>query len=201
MRALAAAPRQRSRPAERTAPLEIVTTRPQRRARPRAVHAVATIFGVFAILLAQLMLSIVLSDGAYRISALETQRVELDRAAQVLTESIDALRSPQHLAMNAESLGMVAHSSPAYLRLADGHVLGAPVAAGAGSGLFDGTSANVGNVLLADTVLVAAVAPASLEAASNGAVSSGSTVSMVTALQAPVAVPAGPGAIPAPVTR
>ncbi len=198
MSALAAAPLRRSRPTERTTPLEIVTTRPQRRARPRAAHAIATIVGVFAILLAQLMLSIVLSDGAYRISALETQRVELDRAAQVLTESIDALRSPQHLAMNAESLGMVANSSPAYLRLADGHVLGAPVAAGAGSGLFDGTSANVGNVLLADTVLVA---PASLETASNAALAGEATISAATALTAPVSVPSGPVAIPAPVTR
>lgn len=195
MSALAAAPLRRPVPSERSTPLEIVTTRPQRRARPRAAHAIATIVGVFAILLIQLVVSIVLSEGAYRISALETQRVELDRTAQVLTESIDALRSPQHLAMNAESLGMVANSSPAYLRLADGQVLGAPVAAGAGAGLFDGTSANVGNVLLANTALVA---PPSLEAASNVPISGASTAGTA---PAPVAVPAGSGAIPAPVTR
>ncbi len=195
---VATVPLRRSMPAERPAPLEIVTTRPQRRARPRAAHALTTILGVFAILLTQLMLSIVLSDGAYRISALETQRVELDRSTQVLTESIDALRSPQHLAMNAESLGMVANSSPAYLRLSDGLVLGAPVAAGVGSGLFTGASTNVGNVLLVDTALVT---PASLESASNDPVSGASAPGTTTSLPAPSAAPAGPGAIPAPVTR
>lgn len=187
----AAAPLRRARPEPGPAPLEIVTTRPQRRARPRAAHAVATIVGVFAILLTQLMLSIVLSEGAYRITSLEAQRIELDRSAQVLTESLDTLRSPQHLAMSAESLGMVANASPAYLRLADGRVLGAPVAAGSGAGLVDGATTTIGNVLLAE---VALVSPASL--AEN-------TPSAGVAAPPPSlsSVPSPSGAIPAPVTR
>ncbi len=195
MSALAAAPLRAPRTAPRPVPLEIVTTRPQRRSRPRAAHAVVTVIGVFAILLTQLLLSIVLSDGAYRISALESQRIELDRSAQVLTESIEALRSPQHLAMNAESLGMVANSSPAYLRLSDGLVLGAPVAAGAGSGLFDGTGAAVSNVLLAD---VALTAPAPAPSTAEPSTTAPGVASPPSAL---ASVPSTPGGIPSPVTR
>lgn len=181
------------------APLEIVTTRHQRRARPRAAHAVATIVGVFAILLTQLMLSIVLSEGAYRISSLESQRIELDRSAQVLAESLDALRSPQYLAMNAESLGMVANSSPAYLRLADGRVLGAPVAAGSGTGLFDGTSTTIGNVLLSEVGVVAP--PAAAASAPSSAPSNSATPGVAATTTALTSVPSPPGVIPSPVTR
>lgn len=199
MSALAvAAPRRRASSHPHTVPLEIVATRPQRRARPRAAHAVAMIIGVFAILLTQLMLSIVLSEGAYRITALESQRVELDRTGQVLTESLDTLRSPQHLAMSAESLGMVANSSPAYLRLGDGQVLGAPVAAGVGSGLFNGTTATIGNVLLTDAVVVAlATLPSAVVAGEPAAVDTGAASPPV----ALTSVPSPTGAIPSPVTR
>ena len=198
MSALAAAPLRSPRPAPQRAPLEIVTSRPQRRARPRAAHAVVTIVGVFVILLTQLMLSIVLSDGAYRITALESQRIELDRSAQVLTESIEALRSPQHLAANAESLGMVANSSPAYLRLADGRVLGAPVAAGSGAGLLEGTGAAVGNVLLADVTLTG---PALAAAAPGAAASANNAAGVAAAPGAIASVPSTAGSIPSPVTR
>ncbi|UYN84361.1 MAG: hypothetical protein KIT89_03990 [Microcella sp.] len=179
------------------APLEIVATRSQRRARPRAAYAVATVIGVFAILLAQLALSIVLSEGAYRITALESQRVELDRSAQVLSESLDALRSPQHLAMNAESLGMVANASPAYLRLADARVLGAPVAAGTGSGFLHGGATVIGNVLLSDVALVTAAA---LETSTT--VGDGSDAGSAGVATAPTATtPITSGAIPSPVSR
>lgn len=198
MSALATAPLRSPRSEPQRAPLEIVTTRHQRRARPRAAHAVVTVIGVFAILLTQLMLSIVLSEGAYRITSLESQRLELDRSAQVLTESIEALRSPQHLAMNAESLGMVANSSPAYLRLADGQVLGAPVAAGLGAGLLEGTGATVGNVLLADVSLTG---PASSIAASAADDVTGDDTGVAAASGALASIPSTSGAIPSPVTR
>ena len=89
----------------------VIAPREGRRRRPRVVYAVVAVIGVFAILVTQLLLSITLSEGAYRISALQTQAAELDRDAQVLVESLDALRSPQYLAANAESLGMVSNAS------------------------------------------------------------------------------------------
>lgn len=194
----AAAPH-RARPAVQRPALEVVATRRQRRARPRAAYAVATVGGVFVILLTQLLLSIVLSDGAYRITALEAQRIELDRTAQVLTEQLNVFDSAQNVAANAESLGMVVSSvSPAFLLLSNGTVQGSPTPAGAGAGVLDGRGDLVGNVLLTDVPLVT-------PAATGGAV--------VTSVGVPAAVaPSGSlpsastpvpstGALPSPVTR
>lgn len=192
---LTRAPERRAAP--NRAPLEVVATRRQRRARPRAVYAIATVVGVFAILLAQLVLSIVLSDGAYRITALEAQRIELDRTAQMLTEDLNVFDSAQNVAANAESLGMVVSSvSPAFLLLSDGSVQGSPTPAGAGTGVLDGRGDLVGNVLLADVPLVtpAAAGGASAAGVPPTPLPSGSLPSGPSA-----AVPSG--ALPSPVTR
>lgn len=212
-RAAAPSPRRMPRP------VEVVTTREQRRARPRAVYAVVSTAGAFAILLAQLLLSIALSDGAYRIAALQADAVELDRSAQVLTESLDTLRSPQNLAANAESLGMVANASPAYLRLADATVLGAPVAAGAGAGVLAGRDSMIGNVLLTDVPLVTPASTGEVAGVSAGPSTPGSVASGPTgpnasatppapgapaapaAAAAGAAAPAAPATIPSPVTN
>ncbi len=180
-------------------PLEVVPTRQQRRARPRAVYAVATIAGVFAILLAQLMLSIVLSDGAYRITALEGQRAELDRTAQILTEDLNVYDSAQYVAANAEALGMVVSTvSPAFLLLSDGTVQGSPRPAGAGSGVLDGRGDLVGNVLLTDVPLVT---PTATGGASAAALSAPPTPSSSGSLPSTAGGVTSTGALPSPVTR
>ncbi|MGV3732566.1 MAG: hypothetical protein ACO1N6_04090 [Microcella sp.] len=195
---ITAAPRRAPLQSPARPPLDVVPTRAQRRARPRALYAVATVAGVFAILLVQVLLSIVLSDGAYRITALEAQRVELDRTAQVLTERLNVYNSPQNVAANAESLGMGSGTgNPAYLLLSTGAVLGAPTPAGAGSGVLDGRGDLVGNVLLTDVPLVT---PAATGGASAAGVSAPPTPSSSGSLpSAPSASP--PGALPSPVTR
>lgn len=180
-------------------PLEVVPTRQQRRARPRTAYAVATIAGVFAILLAQLMLSIVLSDGAYRITALEGQRAELDRTAQILTEDLNVYDSAQYVAANAEALGMVVSTvGPTYLRISDGTVLGSPTPAGAGSGVLDGRGDLVGNVLLTDVPLVT---PTATGGASAAALSAPSTPSSLGSLPSSAGAVTSTGALPSPVTR
>ncbi|WP_167139796.1 hypothetical protein [Diaminobutyricimonas sp. TR449] len=141
--------------------IEVVPTRQQRRARPRMLYAAVTIGGVFAILIAQLLISIVLSDGAYQISALQSEQKELSRSAGTLTEELDLLASPQHLAASAEALGMVSNSNPAFLRLTDGAVLGAPATADAtaGSVIGPGGSLLVPNSLLDGVPLAGASTP------------------------------------------
>jgi hypothetical protein len=180
-------------------PLEVVPTRQQRRARPRAVYAVAAVVGVFAILLVQLLLSIVLSEGAYRITALEGQRAELDRTAQVLTERLNVYDSAQYVAANAEALGMVVSTaSPTYLLLSNGTVQGAPTPAGAGSGVLDGRGDLVGNVLLTDVPLVT---PTATGGASAAALSAPPTPSSSGSLPSSPSAAAPTGALPSPVTR
>jgi len=172
----------------------VVAPRESRRRRPRVVYAAVAVVGVFAILMTQLLLSITLSEGAYRISALKTQAAELDRDAQVLVESLDALRSPQYLAANAESLRMVSNASPAYLRLADATGLGSPSAAGAGAGVLEGRDTMIGNGLLADMVLAT-------PAADGGASGVASTPPAPGSLASEPAQPSLAGSLPSPVTR
>ncbi|WP_414172324.1 hypothetical protein [Clavibacter tessellarius] len=71
-----ARPRIRPSAEPATRHIEVVATRGQRRARPRTVYALIVVGGLFVLLLAQLLLSIGLSDGAYAIQSLQQQQKE-----------------------------------------------------------------------------------------------------------------------------
>ena len=199
--------------------VEIVSSRNQRRARPRLGAALITVGGLFLILAAQLLLSIATSEGAYAISSLQTEQAELARDEQVLTENLQVLEAPQHLATEAQGLGMVANTSAAYLRLADGTVLGAPTRAAASSAFLtaaDGTplipdSLLAGVPLVSDqeaTAAAAAAAGGALTLNADGSVTGGAPMVVGTDAGAPDTVPTGgsiastaPAGIPSPVTH
>lgn len=130
--------------------IEIVTSRAQRRARPRLAYALVAIGGLLGIFLAQLMLSIALSNGAYEISTLLVEKRDLGRVQGSLNEQLELVGSTQNLAANAEKLGMVGTSAPAFLRLSDGQVIGSAVAASKATT----NSSVVANSLLAGVALV-----------------------------------------------
>lgn len=156
-------------------PLEVVSSRAQRRARPKLAYALVTLAGLFAILVAQLLMSIALSEGAYEIAGLQQERRELNRDIELLAEELHVLESPQHLAANAVALGMVANSNTAYLRLDDGSVLGSAVAATTRDGIVLGPEGLtlVPNALLEDvTIATAAQEAASTTESAEGAVAS-----------------------------
>lgn len=138
--------------------LEVVPTRAQRRARPRMLPALITIGGIGVILLAQLLLSIVIANGAYQISGLQSAKHDAVLQQHALSEQLDLLASPQHLAANAEALGMVASGSALYLDAKTGAVTGNGSAAG---GSMLGSGDQVSNVLLAGTALVTPTASGS----------------------------------------
>lgn len=118
--------------------IEIVPTRAQRRARPRVSFALITIAGLFALFMAQLLLSITIADGAYQISSLRAEQRDLARSGQAVGEKLDLLESPQNLAKQAENLGMVvSNTTPMFLRLSDGKVLGDKGAVESGTQLLD----------------------------------------------------------------
>ncbi|MCU1514657.1 MAG: hypothetical protein JWO10_1747 [Microbacteriaceae bacterium] len=170
--------------------IEIVSTRGQRRARPRVFYAIVGVGGLFVILMAQLLLSILLSQGAYQISALQASQKELSRDQQTLTESLQVLQSPQNLATRAGQLGMVMNNSNrGWLRLSDGAVLNSAGAAGDGSAVGGGL---VGNVLLTPELTAAPLQPATTAPAVPGAPA---------ATTAAGSVPSNPGAVPSPITR
>jgi hypothetical protein len=183
---------QPARHIEPTRHIEIVATRSQRRRRPRIVYAIVAVAGLFVILMAQLLLSIALSQGTYQISSLQTQQKNLARDTQTLTESLNVLRSPQNLAAQATTLGMVMNNSGSgWLRLSDGAVLKNPSAAGSTSATDAGGQSLVTNVLLTPQVTAQQNASMATPAAGNPAATTGTSGNPDVAS----------GAIPAPMTH
>jgi hypothetical protein len=147
-------PAQRLEPLEHSihsdiATTEIVTTREQRRARPRVFYALFTVTGLFGLFLLQLLLSIAIAGGAYHISDLQVQQRSLIREQEALVETLNVLASPQNIATKAESLGMMLGSSPpAFLQLADGSVVGPERRTVAGAKIVGSKGNLVPNILL-----------------------------------------------------
>jgi hypothetical protein len=190
---------------ERRSHLEVVSTRSQRRARPRTLYAITAVSSLLVIVVAQLLLSIGVSQGAYQLSSLQTQQTQLQRSYQAASEDLNRLTSPQNLAANANALGMVSNSNPAYLRLSDGAVLGAPLAATGAAGTVTGGQGNlVPNSQLNGVPLVAApgqtVTGGPAAAAAGAQAGSSATPG---AASTPPAKPSVPlqGALPTPVTH
>ncbi|SKA99155.1 hypothetical protein SAMN06295879_2695 [Agreia bicolorata] len=132
---------------------------PRQRQRPRIVYAAVAIGGIAIIALAQLLLSIGLSDGAYQVSAQQATLKDLSRTNQALSEQLTAFSSPQNLVQNAQALGMVANGNTVYLRLSDGAVLGSPAPADAANAPITADQALVPNSLLQPEPVVAAAIP------------------------------------------
>ncbi len=190
-----ARPRRRPSPGPAATPrrhLESAPSRAQRRARPRLAHAVVTIAGIGVILLVQLLLSIVLADGAYQIADLQTDQRELLREEQALNEQLELLGSTQNLTANAEALGMVASGNPLFLDVTTGGV------SGAGSKAVKLPRNLVGNSLLDGSTVIDPAALAAAQAAEDASADTGShTVEGGT----PAATSPAPGTLPSPTTR
>jgi len=194
-----ARPAPQQHPHERPSHIEIVTTRAQRRVRPRMLYAVVTVVSFFLILAAQLLLSIVVTQGAYQIDSLQDQQKLLNRTEQNLLESLALQSSTQNLATQAAGLGMIPNAKPYSLDISDGSVFRLPGSADpSGCG---GACNLVGNSLLAGVPLVAAEEAARVAAAKAATPASTPAAGSGTAT-APAAAPVpANNAIPAPVTR
>ena len=181
--------------------LDIAPTRAQRRARPRIYAALVAIVGIGAILLAQLLMSIVLADGAYHIAALKKEERDLLREQNASQERIDELSSTQSLIQNATALGMVTSGNPVFLDVATGQALGV---AGPAKGQIVGAGGNlIVNSLVADgSTQLDPAAIAASQAAESGAALVGATEDVAVTVPPGVApVAPTPGTIPSPTTR
>lgn len=177
--------------------IEIVSTRSQRRARPRVVYALVAVAGLFVILMAQLLLSIWLSDGAYQISGLQQSQRELSRDQQALAESLNVLQSPQNLAGQASALGMVMNTgSQGFLSLSGG-VTRAPTQATADTTVAADAATYTPNALITPDISALGAALAAATAAGTGAPgSSPGAGSVASSTGAPVQA-----ALPSPITH
>jgi hypothetical protein len=96
---------------------------------PRVPFAalVLTVLGLG--LVGLLVLNTSLQQGAFHARDLEARAERLTEKREALQLQVARLREPQRVAARAADLGMVANPSPAFLRLADGEVLGKPTPA------------------------------------------------------------------------
>jgi hypothetical protein len=70
-----------------------------------------------------------MQQGSFVSSSLEERAAVLAGQEESLRMQLHRLRDPQHVAARAKQLGMVPATSPAFIRLSDGEVLGSPLAA------------------------------------------------------------------------
>jgi hypothetical protein len=96
---------------------------------PRAPFVVLSLAVVSIGLLALLGLNTVVAQNAFTLDKLERRSAALAADEQRLEREVAALEAPDRVAVRAQALGLVPASDPAFLRLADGKVLGVPRAA------------------------------------------------------------------------
>lgn len=121
---------QGAQPQRPSAPrLRIVRTPVQARTRvPFVVTCMALLAGS---LVGALLLNTSMAQGEYERFALQSRLAESAQVQQQITTELRLAESSAQLAAAATQLGMVPTTHGAYLRLADGVVLGDPVPAGA----------------------------------------------------------------------
>lgn len=137
MSATARSARPSTRPAGRPRTTPATAGRPRRtplREVPPPAPAVAGT-GVFSLVVVGilvlgmvmlLVLNTSLASGAFEISALQSQQRDLAVKEQRMLQDVARAEAPESLQAKAHELGMVPVSSPVFLRLADGKILGVP---------------------------------------------------------------------------
>ncbi len=81
-------------------------------------------------LLILLVLNTALAKGSFRAHELRVQTAELAQREQALRTQIQDASSSVTLAKRAKKLGLVPATTPVFIRLSDGKILGVPYAAG-----------------------------------------------------------------------
>ncbi|HEU4514514.1 MAG TPA: hypothetical protein VFR87_15510 [Nocardioidaceae bacterium] len=76
-----------------------------------------------------------MQQASFVASSMEERAAVLAGKEESLRMQLHRLRDPQHVAARAKQLGMVPSSSPAFIRLSDGKVLGRPAVAEPGNGI------------------------------------------------------------------
>jgi outer membrane murein-binding lipoprotein Lpp len=107
-----------------------LTVVPSRVARaPRAPFVVLVVLLLAGGVAGLLAFNTSMQQASFTATALEQRASALAAEQQSLSMDLEQLRDPQQLAKSAKALGMVPPSTPAFVRLSDGRVLGQPMAA------------------------------------------------------------------------
>ena len=117
-----------------------------------------------------------MQQASFTSTAMEERSAALDAKEQSLVMELDALRDPQRVAVKAQEMGMVPATSPAFIRLSDGKVLGSATPAAADGALRITPLPTRKPKNLRPTPIVIEVKPDAAKAADDGAATaSGST--------------------------
>ena len=91
---------------------------------------VAMIMGLLTLgMIVLLLLNTALNQGAFELQNLQQEQQKLSDQEQTLIQTVTEQQSPQVLARRAAALGMLPVTSPVFLRLRDGAILGVPLPA------------------------------------------------------------------------
>jgi len=121
-----------NRPGPSEPRLRVVSGAPLRRSGAAFGIICATLLAIG--LVGLLVLNTSLAQGSFTLHALNATSDQLSDTQAVLTQSLDASRSPANLATRASGMGMVPSDSAAFLRLSDGKVVGVAKPATRGAG-------------------------------------------------------------------
>ncbi|GAA2757090.1 hypothetical protein [Actinopolymorpha rutila] len=117
-------------------PVREVAPRPRLRVVPkpepqqsRAPFVILVVAILSAGLLGLLLLNTTVQQGSFTIHDLSRRTTLLEDRQAALEQQVAVMRAPEHLAGQAERLGMVPNTNPVFLRLRDGAVLGDAVPA------------------------------------------------------------------------
>lgn len=114
-------------PEERTEPRPTLTLVPQLRSTVSTMGFALIIMALVATGMGLVMVvTTSVAAQSSELSALRTEATELDYRAASLTTTLQNTSSTASLALRASDLGMVPNPYPAFVRLADGAILGEP---------------------------------------------------------------------------
>ena len=144
-----------------------------RRARPAARVPFVTLVSMLLVLgvAGLLFFNTSMQQVSFKATALEDQATALDAREQSLQMQLATLRDPQRVAERAQRMGMVPPTSPAFIRLSDGKVLGDPAPATTENGMriTELAKRKPANLRPATVFLPPAAAPRADEATTTGA--------------------------------
>jgi hypothetical protein len=107
-----------------------LTVVPRTRTRTSQLPFVMLVsFVLLAGVIGLLMFNTSMQQASFAATSMEQQAATLTAREQTLRMELDQLRDPQRIARQAQEMGMVLPTAPAFLRLSDGKVLGTPTPA------------------------------------------------------------------------
>ena len=112
-------------------PLQVV---PERSRAPGRAFVLLLVAVLAAGVVGLLVLNTAMQRAAFSLESLNATADRLEVRRQVLDLQVDRMSSPEVLGRRATELGMVPMTTPVFLRLSDGKVLGDPQPAVAGVG-------------------------------------------------------------------